>query len=84
MAGTWTQKKRRGGHSVSISIPVKEISFKIAYAQYKKSLTDDRKILVTALCETKQGPSLLVEKDIVLQDPLLTIEVKAGVPRETS
>uniref|UniRef100_A0A663NBR8 protein-glutamine gamma-glutamyltransferase n=1 Tax=Athene cunicularia TaxID=194338 RepID=A0A663NBR8_ATHCN len=54
---------------------VKEISFKISYSQYKNSLTDDRKILVTALCETKQGPSLLVEKDIVLQDPLLTIKV---------
>ncbi|XP_010142066.1 PREDICTED: protein-glutamine gamma-glutamyltransferase 6 [Buceros rhinoceros silvestris] len=53
----------------------KEIPFKIAYAQYKKSLMDDRKILVTALCETKQGASLLVEKDIVLQDPLLTIKV---------
>uniref|UniRef100_A0A8C8A7X3 protein-glutamine gamma-glutamyltransferase n=1 Tax=Otus sunia TaxID=257818 RepID=A0A8C8A7X3_9STRI len=54
---------------------VKEISFKISYSQYKNSLMDDRKILVTALCETKQGASLLVEKDIVLQDPLLTIKV---------
>lgn len=46
----------------------------------------DRKILVTALCETKQGASLLVEKDIVLQDPFLSIKVKASplyVPRET-
>ncbi|KFV53666.1 Protein-glutamine gamma-glutamyltransferase 6, partial [Tyto alba] len=54
---------------------VKEISFKISYSQYKNSLMDDRKILVTALCETKQGASLLVEKDIVLQDPFLTIKV---------
>ncbi|XP_068272563.1 protein-glutamine gamma-glutamyltransferase 6-like [Nyctibius grandis] len=54
---------------------VKEISFKITYSQYKNSLMDDRKILVTAVCETKQGASLLVEKDIVLQDPFLTIEV---------
>ncbi|XP_074878501.1 protein-glutamine gamma-glutamyltransferase 6-like isoform X4 [Buteo buteo] len=54
---------------------VKEISFKIAYSQYKNSLVDDRKILVTAVCETKQGASLLVEKDIVLQDPFLTIKV---------
>uniref|UniRef100_A0A8C8A9X0 protein-glutamine gamma-glutamyltransferase n=1 Tax=Otus sunia TaxID=257818 RepID=A0A8C8A9X0_9STRI len=67
------KKKRR--NSVSLSIPVKEISFKISYSQYKNSLMDDRKILVTALCETKQGASLLVEKDIVLQDPLLTIKV---------
>uniref|UniRef100_A0A8B9NJK4 protein-glutamine gamma-glutamyltransferase n=1 Tax=Accipiter nisus TaxID=211598 RepID=A0A8B9NJK4_9AVES len=64
-----------GGNSVSISIAVKEISFKISYSQYKNSLVDDRKILVTAVCETKQGASLLVEKDIVLQDPFLTIKV---------
>ncbi|XP_027645938.1 protein-glutamine gamma-glutamyltransferase 6-like [Falco biarmicus] len=54
---------------------VKEIPFKISYSQYKNSLTDDRKILVTAVCETKQGASLLVEQDIVLQDPFLTIKV---------
>ncbi|XP_072735601.1 protein-glutamine gamma-glutamyltransferase 6-like [Ciconia boyciana] len=54
---------------------VKEISFKISYSQYKNSLMDDRKILVTAVCETKQGASLLVEKDIVLQDSFLTIKV---------
>ncbi|XP_048818448.1 protein-glutamine gamma-glutamyltransferase 6-like isoform X4 [Lagopus muta] len=53
----------------------KEISFKITYSQYKNALLDDRKILVTAVCETRQGASLLLEKDIVLQDPLLTIEV---------
>ncbi|XP_051489389.1 protein-glutamine gamma-glutamyltransferase 6-like [Apus apus] len=54
---------------------VKEISFKISYSQYKNSLRDDRKILVTAVCKTKPGASLLVEKDIVLQDPFLTIKV---------
>ncbi|KAM7038148.1 uncharacterized protein M8220_010277 [Acridotheres tristis] len=54
---------------------VKEISFKISYSQYKNSLMDDRKILVTAVCQIKRGASLLVEKDIVLQDPFLTIKV---------
>ncbi|XP_009937072.2 protein-glutamine gamma-glutamyltransferase 6 [Opisthocomus hoazin] len=54
---------------------VKEISFKISYSQYKNSLMDDRKMLVTAVCETKKGASLLVEKDIVLQDPFLIIKV---------
>lgn len=62
---------------MSISIPEKEISFKIPYSQYKNSLMDDRKILVTAVCQVKRGASLLVEKDIVLQDPFLTIKVKA-------
>lgn len=57
---------------------MKEISFKITYTQYKNALLDDRKILVTAVCEARQGASLLVEKDIVLQDPFLTIEVKAS------
>uniref|UniRef100_A0A8C6ZS04 protein-glutamine gamma-glutamyltransferase n=1 Tax=Nothoprocta perdicaria TaxID=30464 RepID=A0A8C6ZS04_NOTPE len=54
---------------------VKEISFKISYSQYKNSLRDDRKILVTAVCEPKQEASLLVEKDIILQDPFITIKV---------
>ncbi|XP_061297735.1 protein-glutamine gamma-glutamyltransferase 6-like [Pezoporus flaviventris] len=54
---------------------VKKISIKISYSQYKNALMDDRKILVTAVCETKQGASLLVEKDIVLQHPFLTIKV---------
>ncbi|KFP86420.1 Protein-glutamine gamma-glutamyltransferase 6, partial [Acanthisitta chloris] len=53
----------------------KEISFRISYSQYKNSLMDDRKILVTAVCQTKKGASLLIEKDIVLQDPFLTIKV---------
>lgn len=39
---------------------------------------DDRKILVTAVCQIQRGASLLVEKDIVLQDPFLTIKVKAS------
>lgn len=39
---------------------------------------DDRKILVTAVCQMKRGASLLVEKDIVLQDPFLTIKVKSS------
>uniref|UniRef100_A0A8B9T636 protein-glutamine gamma-glutamyltransferase n=1 Tax=Anas platyrhynchos TaxID=8839 RepID=A0A8B9T636_ANAPL len=54
---------------------VKEIPFKISYSQYKNALMDDRKILVTALCEVRQGNSLLMEKDILLQDPFLTIKV---------
>ena len=70
--------EKSGGNSVPISISVKEISFKISYSQYKNSLMDDRKMLVTAVCETKKGASLLVEKDIVLQDPFLIIKVKAG------
>lgn len=43
---------------------------------------DDRKILVTAVCQVKRGASLLVEKDIVLQDPLLTIKVVPSVTLE--
>ncbi|PKU35327.1 erythrocyte membrane protein band [Limosa lapponica baueri] len=58
---------------------VKDIPFKISYSQYKNSLTDDRKILVTAVCKTKQGASLLVEKDIILQDPFLTIEISMSM-----
>lgn len=64
---------------------MKEIPFKISYSQYKNALMDDRKILVTALCEVRQGASLLMEKDILLQDPFLTIKVKSSlcVSRET-
>uniref|UniRef100_A0A8C5X7Z6 protein-glutamine gamma-glutamyltransferase n=1 Tax=Malurus cyaneus samueli TaxID=2593467 RepID=A0A8C5X7Z6_9PASS len=65
----------REGNSVSISLPEEQISFKISYSQYKNHLMDDRKILVTAVCQIKRGASLLVEKDIVLQDPFLIIKV---------
>lgn len=75
---SWDSEKRREGNFVSVSISVKEISFKISYSQYKNSLMDDRKILVTAVCQIQREASLLVEKDIVLQDPFLTIKVKAS------
>uniref|UniRef100_A0A8D2M9A2 protein-glutamine gamma-glutamyltransferase n=1 Tax=Zonotrichia albicollis TaxID=44394 RepID=A0A8D2M9A2_ZONAL len=53
-------------------ITVKEISFKISYSQYKNSLVDDRKILVTAVCQMKRGASLLnpVNVEVTFTNPL--------------
>uniref|UniRef100_A0A8D0G3W8 Transglutaminase-like domain-containing protein n=1 Tax=Sphenodon punctatus TaxID=8508 RepID=A0A8D0G3W8_SPHPU len=50
------------------------IPFKIAYTHYGSSLTDDKKILVTALCEVEQGAKLLVEKAITLESPNIYIK----------
>ncbi|XP_050774750.1 protein-glutamine gamma-glutamyltransferase E-like [Gopherus flavomarginatus] len=59
----------------------KQIQLKISYAQYEKSLTDDKKILVTALCEvmhTQEG-KMLVEKTITLETPTIFIKIPAQV-----
>ncbi|XP_074868233.1 protein-glutamine gamma-glutamyltransferase 6-like [Carettochelys insculpta] len=60
----------------------KRIPVTISYAKYKKSLTDDKKILVTALCEgvmRTQDMKLLVEKTITLEPPKLFVKIPAQV-----
>ncbi|XP_032317872.1 protein-glutamine gamma-glutamyltransferase 6 isoform X2 [Camelus ferus] len=46
----------------------------ISYSQYKKDLTEDKKILLAAMCLVTRGEKLLVEKDITLED-FITIKV---------
>ncbi|XP_060043452.1 protein-glutamine gamma-glutamyltransferase 6 [Erinaceus europaeus] len=52
----------------------KRIPIAISYSQYKKDLTEDKKILLAAMCHVIKGEKLLVEKDITLED-FITIKV---------
>ncbi|ELV12807.1 Protein-glutamine gamma-glutamyltransferase 6, partial [Tupaia chinensis] len=46
----------------------KKIPIMISYSQYKEDLTEDKKILLAAMCLVTKGEKLLVEKDITLED----------------
>ncbi|KAF6089578.1 transglutaminase 6 [Phyllostomus discolor] len=52
----------------------KRIPITISYSQYKEDLTEDKKILLAAMCLVSKGEKLLVEKDITLED-FITIKV---------
>ncbi|XP_064132538.1 protein-glutamine gamma-glutamyltransferase 6 [Loxodonta africana] len=52
----------------------KNIPIAISYSQYKEDLTEDKKILLAAMCLVTKGEKLLVEKDITLED-FITIKV---------
>ncbi|XP_016071279.1 PREDICTED: protein-glutamine gamma-glutamyltransferase 6 isoform X1 [Miniopterus natalensis] len=52
----------------------KKIPITISYSQYKEGLTEDKKILMAAMCLVTKGDKLLVEKDITLED-FITIKV---------
>nr|XP_040131355.1 protein-glutamine gamma-glutamyltransferase 6 [Ictidomys tridecemlineatus] len=52
----------------------KKIPVAISYSQYKEDLTEDKKILLAAMCFVSKGEKLLVEKDITLED-FITIKV---------
>ncbi|XP_060089481.1 protein-glutamine gamma-glutamyltransferase E-like [Heteronotia binoei] len=57
----------------------KHIPLRIPYGHYCASLTDDKKILVTALCDVMEGVKLLVEKAITLESPNISITVPPNV-----
>ncbi|XP_076968413.1 protein-glutamine gamma-glutamyltransferase E [Tamandua tetradactyla] len=48
---------------------------KIPYAQYEKFLKADNMIRITAICEVSDESEVLVERDIILDNPTLTLEV---------
>uniref|UniRef100_A0A8C9P163 Protein-glutamine gamma-glutamyltransferase E n=1 Tax=Spermophilus dauricus TaxID=99837 RepID=A0A8C9P163_SPEDA len=52
----------------------KKIPVAISYSQYKEDLTEDKKILLAAMCFVSKGEKLLVEKDITLED-FITVKV---------
>uniref|UniRef100_A0A8C9A504 protein-glutamine gamma-glutamyltransferase n=1 Tax=Prolemur simus TaxID=1328070 RepID=A0A8C9A504_PROSS len=52
----------------------KKIPITIPYSKYKEDLTEDKKILLAAMCLITKGEKLLVEKDITLED-FITIKV---------
>ncbi|KAJ1123908.1 hypothetical protein NDU88_002375 [Pleurodeles waltl] len=57
----------------------KQIPLKISYSQYENALTEDNMIKVSAVCEDEQGKKLLVEKDVVLTSPPISITVPEKV-----
>ncbi|XP_058142793.1 protein-glutamine gamma-glutamyltransferase E isoform X2 [Dasypus novemcinctus] len=64
--------------SIKIALdPEEETQYpvKIPYAQYAKYLTADNMIRTTALCEVSDEGEVLVERDIILDNPTLTLEV---------
>lgn len=59
-------------------LPEKHLPLRITYGHYGNSLTDDKKLLVTALCDVPGGVKLLVEKAITLESPNLSIVVSSS------
>ncbi|XP_031229514.1 protein-glutamine gamma-glutamyltransferase 6 isoform X2 [Mastomys coucha] len=65
----------RESHIVKLGpLEEKKIPVTISYSQYKGDLTEDKKILLAALCLVSKGEKLLIEKDITLED-FITIKV---------
>lgn len=52
---------------------------KITYAQYEKYLKADNMIRTTAICKVSDEVEVVVERDVILDNPTLTLEV--SVPR---
>ncbi|XP_004398275.1 PREDICTED: protein-glutamine gamma-glutamyltransferase E [Odobenus rosmarus divergens] len=64
--------------SITIALdPKEEIQHpvKITYAQYEKYLKADNMIRTTAVCQVSDEAEVLVERDIILDNPSLTLEV---------
>uniref|UniRef100_A0A8C0DAI4 protein-glutamine gamma-glutamyltransferase n=1 Tax=Balaenoptera musculus TaxID=9771 RepID=A0A8C0DAI4_BALMU len=64
--------------SVTLTLgPEEEIQHpvKIAYALYEKYLKADNVIRATAMCQVTDETELVVERDIILDNPTLTLEV---------
>nr|XP_006111130.1 protein-glutamine gamma-glutamyltransferase E-like [Pelodiscus sinensis] len=64
--------------SVSATLASKEekrFPIKIAYAEYQQHLTSDNMLRVIALCQEENGIEVVVERNIVLENPELLIQV---------
>uniref|UniRef100_A0A8C9IZY0 protein-glutamine gamma-glutamyltransferase n=1 Tax=Panthera tigris altaica TaxID=74533 RepID=A0A8C9IZY0_PANTA len=70
--GPWELRRQRARDHLKKKIPIT-----IAYSQYKEDLTEDKKILLAAMCFVTKGEKLLVEKDITLED---VITIKCAQP----
>lgn len=57
-------------------LPEKRHPVKISYAQYEKYLKADNMIRTTAVCQVTDEPEVVVERDVILDNPTLTLEVK--------
>ncbi|XP_045689192.1 protein-glutamine gamma-glutamyltransferase E [Phyllostomus hastatus] len=64
--------------SITVSLdPEEEIQYpvKITYAQYEKYLKADNMIRTTAVCQAPDEAELVVERDVILDNPTLTLEL---------
>ncbi|XP_047396656.1 protein-glutamine gamma-glutamyltransferase E [Sciurus carolinensis] len=64
--------------SATISLdPEEEVQHpvKISYAQYDKYLKSDNMIRTTAICKVTDEAEVVVERDVILDNPTLTLEV---------
>uniref|UniRef100_A0A8C6GZQ4 Protein-glutamine gamma-glutamyltransferase E n=2 Tax=Mus spicilegus TaxID=10103 RepID=A0A8C6GZQ4_MUSSI len=64
--------------SATISLdPEEEIQYpvKIAYSQYERYLKADNMIRITAVCKVPDEAEVVVERDVILDNPALTLEV---------
>ncbi|KAI5246349.1 Protein-Glutamine Gamma-Glutamyltransferase E [Manis pentadactyla] len=64
--------------SVTISLdPSEEMQYpvKISYAQYEKYLKSDNMIRVTSVCQAPDESEVVVERDIILDNPNLILEM---------
>lgn len=85
--GPSSEGSRSQPHSLSLCrpwllLPEVQHPVKITYAQYEKYLKADNMIRTTAVCQVSDEAEVLVERDIILDNPNLTLEVKGaeGVP----
>ncbi|XP_032998488.1 protein-glutamine gamma-glutamyltransferase E-like [Lacerta agilis] len=53
----------------------KEFPLKISYAEYQQRLTPDNMIRATALCQLSEGSEAVVEGNIMLSNPSVTLKV---------
>ncbi|XP_053103811.1 protein-glutamine gamma-glutamyltransferase E-like [Hemicordylus capensis] len=53
----------------------KTFPIKISYAEYQQHLTTDNMIRATALCAVAEGSDTLVQRDVILDNPSITVEV---------
>ncbi|XP_077785633.1 protein-glutamine gamma-glutamyltransferase E-like [Podarcis muralis] len=53
----------------------KKFPLKISYAEYQQHLTPDNMIRATALCQLSEGTEAVVEGDITLSNPSVTLKV---------
>lgn len=51
---------------------------KITYAQYEKYLKADNMIRTTAVCRASDEAEVVVERDVILDNPTLTLKVRSG------
>ncbi|NXU55018.1 TGM3 glutamyltransferase, partial [Turnix velox] len=64
--------------SLSVTLSPKEeklFPLKIPYTEYQQRLTTDNSIQVTALCHVEGGVQVLVQRDIILENPTIEIQI---------